>query len=176
MNYAIDNFNSQITADADIRNIVHSMIYGSSAEHARGEVVVLQKLIRDSKGPIKAPTSYLSGEGSNRDRHSTTRTGYLCEESLCRLLKRPAGRAGGTIVDEATSYMGEFVTNRMVFYMSYKDSIQEHDVIIIPKKDANDNLLQPVQVGLELNVVMVYPMRLDDGRTEFYTIVAEKQK
>lgn len=169
--YSFNGSNTTVNADADVRDIVDTMIYGNNKECPRGEIVVLQNIVRNSDGlPVKSPYSYLvSGEASFKNRGSnTTRTGYLCNEKLIRVKKKTYGRIGG-----ALSIMGENSNNRLVFYLSYKDEIRTNDAIILPKLNEDGSILQPVEIETEYDIVMVHKITSDNGRLEYYQAIGE---
>jgi len=162
--------------DVDLRTTFHEMLYGNDLERPRGTIVVLQKIVRDTDGmPIKSPYTYkVTGEGKHEDRGpNTTRTGYLCDESLIRTQFRPASRM---IMDEKTSEFGKQVPTRDVCFFSYKDPIKEQDVIIFVNTDDDGNPTSPVTVESEVTITKVYPKRADNGRIEYYAALVEDQK
>ena len=175
-NYSVQKEDLAFSSDASIRDIVHSIIYGTGKEKPRGSWIVLQSLIRDNEGrPISSKYSYkIFGEGKHKNRGpNTTRTGYLCKEKLYRMILQPASRM---IMDETTRSMGKMVPERDVVYFSYKNEIREQDVIIQIKIDEDGYPENPITAIKESIITKVYPKKSDNGRVEFYAAIIEDQK
>ena len=170
----VNNF--PVDPELDLRTAFHNTIYGTDTELPRGRLVVIQRLVRDKNGdPIKSPSAYkTTGEGQNANRgYATTRTGYLCNEVMIRALVKPAGRL---VMDEIGAPMGEFATDRVVFYTSYKHPLNNHDVAILPVIDDDGNIVNPVTIAKEYNLTVPYDRTLDSGRVEFHVCIGEVQK
>lgn len=170
--------NFPLPVDFDIRESIHNTIHGSKNESPKGRWVVVQNLRRNANGdPIKSPFAfYNSQEGNHRlqDNASTTRTGYLCDEHWLRTIIIPSGRFA---LDEVQAPIGNLETNRIVFLVSGLDEHypKQHDLIITPKIDIDGNILSPVTPDVIYVATLLYPKTLDNGRVEYYVIIAEKQ-
>lgn len=164
-----------IGLDYDIKTSVYTTLYGSAGESAKGEWLILQKLVRDEKGdPIRGTVYKNTQEGSNENRGpGTTRTGYLCNEVWVRGLIIPSGRFA---LNEVTSPVGALETNRIVIITAAQDKVKQHDVFIIPVRDDDDKIATPIAIDREYNATLVYPKRLDNGRLEYHLTICEDQK
>jgi len=175
--YTLKPSDFRIDSDIDLRETFHEILYGNKdSERPRGQIIVLQSIVRDSNNqPVKSPYTYeVTGEGKDSDRGpNTTRTGYLCSESLVRVYYRPASRM---IMDEGFGEAGKDVPTRDVCYFSYKADIQEQDVVVFIKLDTDGNPISPVTIDSEVIITKVYPKKSDNGRIEYYAAIVEEQK
>jgi len=177
MSYGFTNYTEDfpIGLDYDIKTSVYHTLYGSDGESAKGEWIILQRLVRDDNGePIRGTVYKNTQEGSNSNRGpATTRTGYICNEVWIRGLIIPSGRFA---LNEVTSPIGALETNRVVIITAAQDKILQHDVMILPARDEDDNIASPVTIESEYNATLVYPKRLDNGRLEYHLTICENQK
>jgi len=166
----------RVSNDISLRELVHEMLYGSNKEKARGEWVVLQKLVRDEDGnPIKHELAYTtSGEGRHKNRPAgMTRTGYKCTEHLVRCRHYPASLAR---IDEIASAPGHIAPVKNISYFSHLDEIKDNDVIVTLKVDADGNVINPPKVDAELIITRSIPVYGDNSRIEYYIGIIEDQK
>lgn len=177
MSYGFGKYteNFPIGLDYDIKTSVYATLYGSDGESAKGEWLILQRLLRDDNGdPIRGTVYKNTQEGKDANRGpSTTRTGYLCNEVWIRGLIIPSGRFA---LNEVTSPVGALETNRVVIITAAQDKIVQHDAIIIPRRNDDDNIATPIAIEREYNATLVYPKRLDNGRLEYHLTICEDQK
>jgi len=168
--------NFDIDTDIDLSGEVTNIIYGNGKERPRGVLVVLQKILRDTKGlPIKSPwTHKVTKEGQANNRGpNTTREGYLCDEKLVRVLYRPASRM---IMDEQMSQTGMQPVTRDVMYFAKEDVVDEHDCVVFVKLNSEGKITNPVTAAKEVVVTKLYPKHLDNGQIQYYTCIVEEQK
>jgi len=163
-----------VSSGIDMKKALTELLYGNGQQIPRGQYVVHQSLQRDSDGlPVTSEYAYkLSQEGRDENRGAiTTRTGFLCSESLIRVFIFPSGRS---VVDEIGTVMGRTGEDRAVIFSDV--NLRKHDTIITLVLDENGVPVNPVTSDQEFIVTIPYPKKLDFGRNEFYVSIAEIQK
>jgi len=167
-------YNFDVAVDIDMRKEFAAMINGTDEVRPLGTQIVLQSLVRDSRGKlIRSPYAYaMTGEVPLDKRYpNTTITGYKCSESLVRAYVVPFQlRYYASLQIEEPGVDNE---SKYLFYLDNDLDVKSEDVFVTIALDEEGNVINPVTPLKDFVIIEIPTHSEINGRGEFKTAIAK---
>lgn len=150
--------------EIDLRDELHQMLFGTSSEIPKGKIGLLRRMRRDDEGEL-VRCSCRNEVTDEPDRDFYCREcvgmGYLWDEYKIVYYKNNES----------------FKEDRKgLFYFEYDSEVTKDDYIIEVALNTEGVPLSPVRRESVYEIITADPFRADNGRIEFWTILAQYRR